>query len=102
MSHAELQDLLWVDKYRPRSTKNIIGQQGDRSNAKKLAHWLQNWDKNHQKGGEKGGAKRPLPWGGGGGRDDGSSFKAALLSGPPGIGKTTTATLVCEVRRHTY
>ena len=83
-----------MDKYRPRSTKTIIGQQGDRSNAKKLAQWLQNWDRNHQKGG----AKRPLQWGGGGSRDDGSSFKAALLSGPPGIGKTTTATLVCEVR----
>ena len=31
------------------------------------------------------------------GRDDGSSFKVALLSGPPGIGKTTTATLACKV-----
>ena len=29
------------------------------------------------------------------GSDDGAGFKAALLSGPPGIGKTTTATLVC-------
>lgn len=29
--------------------------------------------------------------------DDGSGFRAALLSGPPGIGKTTTATLVCKV-----
>ena len=31
------------------------------------------------------------------GSDDGAGFKAALLSGPPGIGKTTTATLVCKV-----
>ena len=91
------ENLLWVDKYRPRSTKQIIGQQGDRSNAKKLAYWLQNWERNHG-GGAKGGAKKP-PWGGGGARDDGSSYKAALLSGPPGIGKTTTATLVCEVHQ---
>ena len=31
------------------------------------------------------------------GKDDGSIFRAALLSGPPGVGKTTTATLVCKV-----
>lgn len=31
--------------------------------------------------------------------DDGSGFRAALLSGPPGIGKTTTATLVCKVSK---
>jgi len=32
------------------------------------------------------------------GHDDGSTFKVALLSGPPGIGKTTTATLACKVK----
>jgi len=38
--------LLWVDKYKPNSLKQIIGQQGDKSNAKKLLHWLKTWHRN--------------------------------------------------------
>ncbi len=79
-----------MDKYRPKTTKAVVGQSGEKSNAKKLAKWLCNWDNNHFKGGE---TKRPVNRF----NDNGSSCKAALLSGPPGIGKTTTATLVCEV-----
>ncbi|XP_045128253.1 replication factor C subunit 1-like [Portunus trituberculatus] len=82
--------LMWVDKYKPASTKNIIGQQGGASNVKKLLNWLQNWQKNQL------GDKRPpmpSPWA----KDDtGGYYKAALLSGPPGVGKTTTAHLVCK------
>lgn len=39
--------MLWVEKYKPKSTKGIVGQGGDKSNVKKLIHWLQNWHKNH-------------------------------------------------------
>ena len=38
--------LLWVDKYKPKSMKQIVGQQGDKSNANKLKKWLINWKKN--------------------------------------------------------
>lgn len=80
---------MWVDKYKPQSTKQIIGQQGDKSNCSKLLTWLRSWHKNRT------GPKKPLPkWGGGGG--DGSAYKAALLSGAPGIGKTTTANLAAR------
>lgn len=37
----------WVEKYKPDSTKKIIGQQGDKSNVKKLTNWLNDWYKNN-------------------------------------------------------
>ncbi|XP_038608447.1 replication factor C subunit 1 [Tachyglossus aculeatus] len=87
---ARAEALLWVDKYRPTSLKTIIGQQGDQSCANKLLRWLKNWPRTSPE------EKRHAKSGKFVGRDDGSSFKAALLSGPPGVGKTTTASLVCE------
>ena len=40
---------MWVDKYRPRTVKQIIGQQGDKSNMRKLMNWLRDWEKNRKK-----------------------------------------------------
>ncbi|NWT51868.1 RFC1 factor, partial [Erythrocercus mccallii] len=81
--------LLWVDKYKPVSLKAIIGQQGEQSCANKLLRWLRNWHKNTLEDGQAKPSKT-------GSKDDGTGFKAALLSGPPGVGKTTTAALVCK------
>lgn len=53
-SKRQLEQLMWVDKYRPQSTKHIIGQQGDKSCVKKLLKWLQDWERNYTKGVKKG------------------------------------------------
>lgn len=37
-----------VEKYRPKTMKQIIGQQGDKSCAHNLYVWLRDWHKNHQ------------------------------------------------------
>ncbi|XP_067892782.1 replication factor C subunit 1 [Heterodontus francisci] len=96
-SAKEEQSLLWVDKYRPAALKNIIGQQGEQSCANKLVRWLKKWHVNNSRD-----SKPVAKFTKFGGKDDGSSFKAALLSGPPGVGKTTTATLVCKDLGYSY
>uniref|UniRef100_A0A1A9WWE9 Replication factor C subunit 1 n=1 Tax=Glossina brevipalpis TaxID=37001 RepID=A0A1A9WWE9_9MUSC len=90
--HNEINEnnLTWVDKYKPSSIKDIVGQQGPSSNVNKLLNWLRKWFENRN--GKKT-LQKPNPWAK---NDDGSYYKAALLSGPPGIGKTTTANLVCK------
>ncbi|KAL1790068.1 replication factor C subunit 1 isoform X2 [Sigmodon hispidus] len=95
-SADRVESLLWVDKYKPTSLKNIIGQQGDQSCANKLLRWLRNWHKSSPE------EKKYAKFGKLSSKDDGSSFKAALLSGPPGVGKTTTASLVCQELGYSY
>uniref|UniRef100_A0A6P7FBV7 Replication factor C subunit 1 n=1 Tax=Diabrotica virgifera virgifera TaxID=50390 RepID=A0A6P7FBV7_DIAVI len=84
--------MTWTEKYKPTDIKSVIGQQGDSSNLGKLKKWLSNWYRNQLPEVRKK-IPRPSPWAK---NDDGAYYKAALLSGPPGVGKTTTATLVSK------
>ncbi|EPX71172.1 DNA replication factor C complex subunit Rfc1 [Schizosaccharomyces octosporus yFS286] len=73
---------LWTTKYAPTSLKDICGNKGI---VLKLQKWLQDWPKNL-----KSNFRKPGP-------DGLGLYKAVLLSGPPGIGKTTAAHLVANL-----
>ncbi|AMD22716.1 HHL054Cp [Eremothecium sinecaudum] len=75
------QDKLWTVKYAPTSLQQICG---NKAAVTKLKNWLQNWEE-HKKMGFKIS-----------GRDGSGIYRAAMLSGPPGIGKTTAAHLVAK------
>ncbi|KAJ3126974.1 hypothetical protein HK098_006941 [Nowakowskiella sp. JEL0407] len=70
---------LWTVKYAPQSYQDLIG---NKTNVDKLSKWLKDWKKNLSAGFPKG---------------DISSYRSVLMSGPPGIGKTTTAHLVAKM-----
>ncbi|KAG8963841.1 hypothetical protein FRC03_002525, partial [Tulasnella sp. 419] len=72
---------LWTTKYAPTNLKEICGNKGI---VEKLHLWLSEWEKSR-----KDGFRKP-------GKNGGNMYRAALLSGPPGIGKTTAAHLVAE------
>lgn len=67
---------LWPDKYRARSLHDVVG---NRACVEKLVTWLGQW--------AQGGAGRK---------------KAALLSGPPGVGKSMSAALAVQYCGYEY
>ena len=64
---------LWVDRYKPKDSMDILG---NKQNVTKLQNWLKSWERtfNNAKASNKTFSNPKGPW------------KAALLSGPPGIG----------------
>jgi replication factor C subunit 1 len=78
-----IKTLSGADRYKPRTIKNLIGQQGEKSCVQKLTVWLRDWYKHHGRSDEKIKAKSSNGFNR---SEDPALFKAALLSGPPGIG----------------
>lgn len=74
-------DFKGVDKYKPTSLSQIVGQQTDKSPMKKLIYYLTNWHTWHSTP-STGKRKRPTNVV----ASDPSKFKAVLLIGPPGVG----------------
>lgn len=77
--------LPWTEKYRPKVPNDIIGNQ---SLVKQLHDWLQSWNEQFLDAGSKTKGKK---------QNDSGAKKSVLISGTPGIGKTTTARLVSQM-----
>ncbi|KAK0572618.1 hypothetical protein LWI29_034376 [Acer saccharum] len=74
--------LPWTEKYRPKVPNEIVGNQ---SLINQLHNWLAHWNEQFLNTGTKQNGKK---------QNDPSAKKAVLLSGGPGMGKTTSAKLV--------
>lgn len=73
---------LWTSKYAPTSVNQICG---NKAQVEKIQIWLNNWSNSHKYDFQKRG-----PDGSGG-------FRALIIHGPPGIGKTTAAHLAAKL-----
>ncbi|KAH7653030.1 replication factor C subunit 1 protein [Dioscorea alata] len=77
--------LTWTEKYRPKVPNDIVGNQ---SIIKQLHDWLARWHEQFLYIGHKGKGKK---------QNDSGFKKAVLISGSPGIGKSTSAKLVSQM-----
>lgn len=84
--------LPWTERHKPRHLGEVIG---NTDQVRKLAEWLRDWDEVVLKGKVKE-APAPEAWQKFTPTPDNINARAALISGPPGIGKTTTCTLVAR------
>lgn len=71
---------LWTAKYAPTSATQLCG---NKNQVEKLRVWLKNWFEYSRNNFDGSGP-------------EGSKFRAVLISGPPGIGKTTAAHLIAN------
>eukprot|EP00933_Yihiella_yeosuensis_P070276 TRINITY_DN7801_c0_g1_i2.p1 TRINITY_DN7801_c0_g1~~TRINITY_DN7801_c0_g1_i2.p1 ORF type:complete len:641 (-),score=143.03 TRINITY_DN7801_c0_g1_i2:139-2025(-) len=93
---ARKSDVQWSERHKPRHLGEVVG---NTDQVRKIAEWLRDWDEVVLKG-----KKKEMPQ-----QDPNKKFfqapdnmnaRACLVSGPPGIGKTTTCSLVarCNTR----
>jgi len=73
---------LWTSKYAPTSVSQICGNKGA---VEKIQSWLNGWPKAHKYDFQKKGA------------DGLGGYRAIIIHGPPGIGKTTAAHLAAKL-----
>ena len=73
---------LWTTKYAPSQLSHICG---NKAAVEKIQTWLKNWQKSKQYDFQKRGA------------DGSGGARAIMISGPPGIGKTTAAHLAAKL-----
>ena len=81
-SAPEIDNRLWTTKYAPSSLNMVCGNKGL---VEKLQSWLRNWGAN-----AKSNFKKP-------GKDGTGLYRAVMIHGPPGIGKTTAAHLIAKI-----
>ena len=80
LAKTEGAEALWAEKYRPTQMAHLVG---NNDHVRRLLQWLSTWEGENAKLVASAGDKK----------DKGAPVwhKAALLSGPPGVGKTSTA-----------
>ena len=81
---------MWTDLYKPKSILDLVGNEGT---INQLFEWLRDWDDVHIRGNKKElKVKRfsrnwqDIPR---------INAKAAMVSGPPGIGKSSACKIIC-------
>lgn len=85
-SKTDVSNQLWTTRYAPQSLKEICGNKGQ---VEKLQQWLHDWPDSL-----KCGFKKP-------GKNAMNVYRAVMITGSPGIGKTTSAHLCAKLEGYT-
>lgn len=80
---------MWTDLYQPETIRDLVGNEGA---VNQLFEWLRDWDDVHVRG-----HKKEVKWQSRNWMDvPRINAKAAMLSGPPGVGKSSACRIICK------